>query len=207
MIRDRRRHQHVGVTGPGAAVLRNGRYISSGMARSAVRARSAAARPVPRAMAARAPLPLPRSAARKRWNDSLCSRNGERSSSFSRERGTRGRPARAPGSVPATRGPPRTRRPGCRQARRGRCRAGGRNRRALPPAGRAPWCVMYSDTYRLLVGLSAQLEESWSTDRRPIRASGISIPHAARPETIDGMQRIGGIDRPTLMRLLGAALR
>src|SRR6266699_1587417 len=55
-----------------------GRYISRGRAPAAARLRSAVATPARCAMAARA---CPRPAARNRWHDSLCSRNGERSSS------------------------------------------------------------------------------------------------------------------------------
>src|SRR5207244_2523586 len=54
-----------------------GRYISSGIARFASRVTSAVVIPVVRASAA---APRPPSAARNRWNGSLCSRNGERSS-------------------------------------------------------------------------------------------------------------------------------
>jgi len=51
-----------------------------------------------------------------------------------------------------------------------------------------------------LSGLSAQHEESWEADWRPIRAGGISIMHGAHsmPETIATVQRIGDLEHPIL---------
>src|SRR6266571_3789399 len=168
-----------------------GRYISRETALSAWRATSAAGTPAPPASACSA---RPLSDPRKRWNWSLCSRNGDPSSrvfTYARNSGARSARARARASCSGGRTAAGRAVAAGERAPPGAV-AGGRSVQASVPASDAAaakrnvWCNMVTPCRGSAggpegPGRRAQHEESSAKNRRPKRASGSGNPRGDSP--------------------------
>src|SRR6266571_2010194 len=168
-----------------------GRYISRETALSAWRATSAAGTPAPPASACSA---RPLSDPRKRWNWSLCSRNGDPSSrvfTYARNSGARSARARARASCSGGRTAAGRAVAAGERAPPGAV-AGGRSVQASVPASDAAaakrnvWCNMVTPCRGSAggpegPGRRAQHEESSAKNRRLKRASGSGNPRGDSP--------------------------